>query len=214
MLECKNLYGDITINNEGDFVRLMWNKKEGIYSPVTQGKRHLELIKQIRLAEKGNILTKAIFEKNFYENYRSVVVLANPKTVLNDRFAPKEIKKQVIRADQLIEYIRKINNEPATVTSSESQTEELANFFLNKQSVCKTDYLEKYNSLPQQAAVKTAEAEEPEQVLSNHSDCEDTPKCPKCGAPMIKRKTAKGNNAGGEFLGCSKFPKCRCIINI
>lgn len=39
---------DITINNSADFIRTAWNRKEGIYSPVTQCKRHLELIKQIR----------------------------------------------------------------------------------------------------------------------------------------------------------------------
>jgi hypothetical protein len=33
--------------------------------------------------------------------------------------------------------------------------------------------------------------------------------CPDCGAPMLKRKARRGANAGGEFLGCSTFPKCR-----
>ena len=38
--------------------------------------------------------------------YRSLVVLANPKTILNDRYAKRDVKAQVIRADQLIETIR------------------------------------------------------------------------------------------------------------
>lgn len=103
--ECKNLYGNIEINNTGDFIRTITyghrSKKEGIYSPITQNCRHLELIKQIRSTEKGNFLTKALFEKYFDENYRSIVVLANPKTVLYDRYTKKEIRQQVIRADQL-----------------------------------------------------------------------------------------------------------------
>ncbi len=33
--------------------------------------------------------------------------------------------------------------------------------------------------------------------------------CPECGAPMILRK-----GSYGSFYGCSKFPKCRGIINI
>lgn len=61
--------------------------KEGIYSPITQNQRHMELIKAIRAQSKGNILTKVLFEKNFYNNYHSIVVLANPKTVLNDKYA-------------------------------------------------------------------------------------------------------------------------------
>jgi restriction system protein len=35
------------------------------------------------------------------------------------------------------------------------------------------------------------------------------PPCPDCGAPMLRRAARKGANAGQEFFGCSKFPKCR-----
>ncbi len=213
VIECKNLFGDITINNSGDFIRVFKNKKEGIYSPVTQGKRHLELIKQIRGSEKNNILIKALFERNFYDNYRSVVVLANPKTVLNDKYAPKEIKKQVIRADHLIEYIKKANIEPEAVAASESQTEELAKFFLSKHRECKTDYLEQYRKLITQIYEEPVQAEVQQEVSASIESITE-PICPKCGAPMIKRKAAKGVNIGNEFWGCSKYPKCRGIINI
>ena len=50
IIECKNLYGDIEINSAGDFVRTIdfngKKKKEGIYSPITQNQRHLELMKK------------------------------------------------------------------------------------------------------------------------------------------------------------------------
>lgn len=36
-----------------------------------------------------------------------------------------------------------------------------------------------------------------------------SPKCPLCGAGMIKRTARKGANAGNEFWGCSNYPKCR-----
>ena len=49
----------------------------------------------------------------------------------------------------------------------------------------------------------TAAADRPEPVL-----------CPKCGAPMIRRKAAKGANAGKEFFGCSNYPHCHGIISI
>lgn len=35
--------------------------------------------------------------------------------------------------------------------------------------------------------------------------------CPKCNAPMIKRVAQQGVNAGREFWGCSRYPKCRGI---
>lgn len=228
IIECKNLYGDITINNSGDFIRTVWNRKEGIYSPITQSQRHLELIKQIRSNERGNFITKSLFERNFYENYRSVVVLANPKTVLNDRYAPKEICKQVIRGDQLIQYIKKVNAESGTVFFSESDTKELANFFLSQHKVKETDYLEKYRNMLSSAEPSTeisaeasakpsAESETVQkeiQPTSTPVEVSETPLCPKCGAPMVKRKAAKGERAGTEFWGCSRFPHCHGIINI
>jgi len=33
--------------------------------------------------------------------------------------------------------------------------------------------------------------------------------CPKCGAALLPRVAKKGANAGGRFLGCSAYPKCR-----
>ncbi len=34
-------------------------------------------------------------------------------------------------------------------------------------------------------------------------------RCPKCGALMVKRIAQKGYNRGGEFWGCSNYPKCK-----
>lgn len=67
-----------------------------------------------------------MFEKHFYENYCSVVVLANSKTILDTRHAPTEIKKQIIRANQLTDYIRKVNLEPGAVEFNEKDMKELA----------------------------------------------------------------------------------------
>jgi len=207
VIECKNLYGNIA----GDFIRTVTygghTKKEGIYSPITQNRRHLELIKQIRGAEKKNFLTKTLFEKDFYDNYRSVIVLANPKTILNARYAKKKIREQIIRADQLSAYIRKIDSDPDAVAFSEAQMESLARFFLGIHKEQQTDYTAKFReAIEQQKQAQSVEKEklsEPQQIV-----------CPKCGASMVKRVAAKGPNTGREFYGCSNYPKCRGIVNI
>ena len=41
-----------------------------------------------------------------------------------------------------------------------------------------------------------------------------TPSCPRCGDPMVLREVKKGQNVGGKFWGCSKFPQCRGIMNV
>ncbi|NLC42969.1 MAG: helicase [Clostridiales bacterium] len=219
VIECKNLYGDIEINSNGDFIRKFSygrnTKKEGIYSPITQNRRHLELVKQIRGAQM-NPLLRIAFDKYFYDNYRSVVVLANPKTVLNARYAKKEVRNQVIRADQLAEYIRKIDAEPNSVSTSEKGIESLANFFLSIHKENKVDYTEKFRNM-----IDETKSDVFEENLSNevqiepkNEDNTDEVLCPKCGALMVRRKAGKGRNAGNEFFGCSNFPKCRGILSV
>ena len=93
----KNLYGDIEINSTGDFVRTIEfggrKRKEGIYSPITQNQRHLELMKKIKTDNKNNIFMKYMAGRYFEDFNRSVVVLANPKTVLNAKYAKEEVKE-------------------------------------------------------------------------------------------------------------------------
>lgn len=107
IIECKNLFGNIEINSKGDFIRLFDVKgrryKEGIYSPITQNERHLEVYRACWETDKG-LVSKIIASKHFSDYNKTIVVLANPKTVVNDRYARKEIKQQVIRIDQLIIY--------------------------------------------------------------------------------------------------------------
>ncbi len=38
--------------------------------------------------------------------------------------------------------------------------------------------------------------------------------CPKCGSPMVMREVKKGQNIGKKFWGCSRFPKCRGVVNV
>lgn len=215
VVECKNLVGNIEVNSNGDFIRTFeGGRKEGLYSPITQNRRHMELIRKIRGDSKGNFLTKAIFEKYFYINYRSAVVLANPKTYLNSKYAKKETRNQIMRADQLVNYIRKVNNEKDAEPISESETEKFADYMLGLHKECPKDLVDKYTKLientkndekPQETAKEEPKEEQAE---------ETTILCPKCGATMIKRVATRGANAGNEFYGCSNYPKCRCIINI
>lgn len=148
VIECKNLYGDIEINSAGDFIRTIEfrgrKKKEGIYSPITQNQRHFELMKKIRIDNKCNILTKFLLDKYFEDFNKSVVVLANPKTVLNAKFAKKEIKNKVIRADQLVEYMKTMCDKSKEAEGSDERMLEWAQTYLDLHKEVAKDYTEKY----------------------------------------------------------------------
>ena len=148
VVECKNLFGNLEVNSRGEFIReLDFNgkrKKEGIYSPVTQNVRHMEMIKALRLGNKRNPLMRVALDKSFGELHKSVIVLANPKTVINLKQAPKEIKDQIIRSDQLIEYIKRLIRENKDLASSEKEMYEMAEFFAGLHKENPVDYTEKY----------------------------------------------------------------------
>ena len=38
------------------------------------------------------------------------------------------------------------------------------------------------------------------------------PACSKCGATMSLRTAKSGQNSGGQFWGCSNFPRCRSVL--
>lgn len=211
LIECKNLYGNIEINAKGDFIRNMqyggkWHK-EGIYSPITQNMRHIEILKEC-CAEKKNLIMGFGFRKYFDNFYKSLIVLANPKTVVNDRYAPKEIKNQVLRADQLVAVIKKMEADSGEIASSKKQMKERAESLLSKTSEKRKDYVEKYKKIIEKVKSKKEEGKEETQKQ------EETLICPKCGAPMVLRVAKKGEKAGKKFYGCSQFPKCRFIMNI
>ncbi|MGD0280616.1 MAG: topoisomerase DNA-binding C4 zinc finger domain-containing protein, partial [Smithella sp.] len=46
------------------------------------------------------------------------------------------------------------------------------------------------------------------------SEKQSSVSCPQCGSPMSLREAKRGQNAGKQFWGCSKFPQCRGIVNI
>ena len=148
VVECKNLFGNLEVNSRGEFIReLDFNgkrKKEGIYSPITQNVRHMEMIKLLRLANKRNPLMRVALEKSFGELHKSVIVLANPKTVINLKHAPKNVKDQIIRSDQLIEHIKRLIRENKDLASSEKDMYEMAEFFVGLHKENPVDYAEKY----------------------------------------------------------------------
>lgn len=247
VIECKNLYGNIEIDSNGNFIRNFnygkYYKKEGIYSPVTQNQRHLELIRQI-IADRSWVKKFAV-QVGFEDLWKSAVVLSNPKTVLNDKKAPKNIKNQVLRADQLISFIKKCESESKEMSSSESAMKETAESWLADNKPNRVDYTEKFKAQIAQSQAQAGQGAQGTQgalagssekavtgvgqgtqgalagsskkaMTGEQKDAQTTPApiCERCGAPMVKRKATKGAHVGEEFWGCTKFPKCRYTISI
>lgn len=215
LIECKNLVGNIEINNRGDFIRtfevLGKKYKEGIYSPITQNERHMQVYKECRKAGRS-LLTSLMMEKSFEKYNKSLVVLANPKTVLNDRYAPATVKHQVVRADQLITVLKGFRSDNKT---SKRDMLAFGEKILAMNIEERKDYFKKFEALQTelQESVPSEKQNAENDAVENLSES-NKKYCPWCGKELVKRTAQKGNNAGKQFWGCSGFPKCRYLETI
>ena len=107
-IECKNLSGNIVVNEKGDFIiesnfngRLV---RKGMYSPLTQVENQRDIIQKIWESRAGK-LDKFFFSKKFDYYRRVLVVMANKESLLDISVAPDDIKHKVLRADSLIRQI-------------------------------------------------------------------------------------------------------------
>lgn len=108
-IECKNLVGNIIVNDKGDFIReyIINGKKvrNGMYSPLRQVEAQREVIRKI-WEDRTSSLKKILASKNFNHYNKVLVVVANHETILNTYKSPKNIKNKVIRSDALVRQIQ------------------------------------------------------------------------------------------------------------
>lgn len=148
IIECKNLKGNITINSEGSFIRNYDNIKEGIYSPISQNEKHIELlVNLIKSKQKG--LNK-LFNYNIQNHIVPIIAFTNPKTIIYKDYAPNNIKKYVMKAEAINNYIKTTINNREKIFDMESY----AKFFEHYNKPVTTNYISKYtkyimNNIPE-----------------------------------------------------------------
>lgn len=183
LIECKNMIGNITIDNNGQFIREFnvngKKVKKAIESPLRQSDRHREVLLKIANNNKKGLLNKLLFnEKNFEDYHKSIVVFANSSGILYNKYAPIEFKERVIRSDELISFLKKdIENVDKDLRDSKKAMEEYANKFLKIHVDKKIDY---------------------DSLYKVEDDI-----CPNCGGKLVERK-----GRYSKFIGCSNYPKC------
>lgn len=133
-IECKNLMGNITLDERGNFIREYKYKghsvKKGMESPYRQVCAQREVYKKIWMKKQGKLKT-FLFEKSFEEMHRVLVVAANGENILNTKNAPKDIKYEVIKADALIRKLEYDgNHSEKSLWENRKEMESWANHFL------------------------------------------------------------------------------------
>lgn len=143
IIECKNLIGDITITSDGEFIRYKKNSygkviaKEGMYSPIVQNERHINVIKELLRDQLGY--------KNKLTRIESLIIIANPKTIINKKYASKDISEKILRHDQLIDRINsRENNKKIEWLFIEDDMRNISDCLIKNDKEIDIDYEKKY----------------------------------------------------------------------
>lgn len=142
ILETKKLNGDISINEEGDFVRYIKNRdgkiidREEIDSPIAQNDRNIRVVRDV-LIEERLIKTLPIL---------SAVIIASEKTTVNRSKATKKIKYEIFSYDELTELIkRKLSCYNKDKKMFDDQMKKIAEYFIANNNEIKYDYYDRYD---------------------------------------------------------------------
>ena len=137
-----------------------------------------------------NFLTRGLFENNFDNNYRSLIVMANTKSIIDYRYAPKDIKDKIVRADGLVRKINEICSDNNISEMSDKQMKELADFFMAHHTLNKKNYTAKYQNMINQETAK----ETPDKPVSC-SFAKDNASIPQCVATPLCTADISGFDA-------------------
>ncbi len=208
VLESKTFGNGIAINEHGEFTTWIGNRPVGTPSPIEQNRRHIAVLEILLRAlpmpkRLGIRLTPTL---------KSFVLVSNESNITR----PSKSKfntDEVVKAEAFATLVDKeidgrsgaaILASAAKIVAPET-IETIARLLLSEHQPIAFNYAGKFGI----AQYLVSELKETPNGLPQQSA---GPKCPKCAGDMVKRKAAKGTNAGNLFWGCSTYPKCRGIV--
>ncbi len=130
VLETKNYYGNLIIDEDDNFYRVVDNVKTSIYSPITQLNRHLDIIREFFYDQNGltgNMLTNYEF-KSFY---RGAIISANESTMIKFKNKDSVLKNKIIRIDKVIEYLKREERKSHNYFRNEKEIKDIADKILS-----------------------------------------------------------------------------------
>ncbi len=172
VLESKSLQGNITINSEGEFTRQFVNnerkvyRKEGMYSPIRQNEIHVGVLE--------DLLNNFKIIKNY--PIESLVVISNDRTIIDKKYAAKNVKDAIVKFDQLDNSIYRIMQKHLDTDISDSKLLELGEALVDNDTPRVVDYVSslKLKLIDEELFEETKKAQETgfveednEQVIDN-----------------------------------------------
>lgn len=205
ILETKKLNGDIEITSDGDFIRIIrgydgrFIKKVGMYSPISQNERHVNILKEILSKEKLIRLLPL----------KSLVVMANPKSILNKNKCPKTIQTNIYKYDQVITYLTGLQKDKTNdIDMLEKYMYRISDFLIANNKPLQIDNYTKYGlnaeDFIQEAEVKAALIKEKAATYADVQDVKVADKTEKNETGNDDLHTAYQDKGNSEVIAALK----------
>jgi len=166
VIECKNYSSNIRIDKSGQFIITKKDgSKQSISDPTEQNRRHADLVQRICPELKKHCIP--------------IVVFTDEKQILNTDQAPESLRKQLIKIDKLVNFIRNQHDTLRISEFSDKDMKKYADFFLEKHQKNPVDYTAKY-----QKYLKTSPA--PAKKPEKKSESAVKILCPNCRKEVRK----------------------------
>lgn len=195
VLESKNYSGWIFGNEKSNTWTQTLNKhtRNKFFNPVWQNAGHISAIEKLLGEEFGGVC-------------RNIVVFSERCSLKNITINSKDV--HVIKRNVLRKTVRELSTTDVLSVSKIAQAAEALREYSNADPAVKQKHVEAIH-----AQVGGRSEQSTNKTSIGAVGISSAPVCPKCGAAMVKRTASQGANAGSEFWGCSRYPKCRGIIN-
>lgn len=171
VLESKSLQGNITINSDGEFTRQFVNnerkvyRKEGMYSPIRQNEIHV------------GVLEDFLRDNKIIKNYpiESLVVISHDRTIIDKKYATKNVKDAIVKFDQLDNNIYRIMQKHLDTDISDSKLLEIGESLVDNDTPRVIDYVSslKLKLIDEELFEETKKAQETGFVEENNEQVID-----------------------------------------
>lgn len=215
LLETKSSKGTITINNDGSMIFKNGKYTNTYPNPIEQSKRHAAVLKEF--ISDSELLSKRIDILGGINI--SSKVLIHPKTTVTNNELPDGFE----RADSFLSNRNKeIDNTSILKAISWigkaydiNKAKEIANLLIDAHKPLLFDYAKKFKVNNENIEINIKEVPVATNSIDENTKDKDTPiPCPRCKegeliVRKVKSKTAQEKYNNDEFIGCSRYPKCK-----
>ena len=225
VFESKNYSGWIfgEENQKGWYQTLPVNRgkchKERFYNPIMQNDTHIKYLKGF-LGEDVPTKSMIVFSdrctlKKLQIHSRDIIVINRKQVVSTVASIYHQMPGELLDEN----CIKKIYNQlyPCTQVDETVKKQHIANFYNKEQGNGRTDVL--FGDIFSKRTTRTTnlitkESGGDEVHSSKDQLIQKERRCPICSGKLVVRTATKGKHVGGQFYGCSNYPKCGYIENI